>query len=435
MKAKNNLMEAFNNYLQESATKNTAASFSDFETTLSKADETVQVKALQELLKSNGSEIAPKFGLKDAFVTTAVGQALRNIFRNNPNLLYSKEGGKYKFLDDVVHCSSDLRGYIYDDISARKDNAGKDFLNEVLDQAVTQNESLVSNIVGSRIITKQREVELLEKAMVKNPDLATEMIKKGVESQKTTKFMKNNWSISDLDMMLSDHISAINPNRSSYGFGRDPQRLPDSLLKSAWSEYISKEKEQASSLAKGENAIKGSSHLLTRVINIGDKKLICDMALMGFKLDKDSLDLTYGNDTAAKLAQELRDNKNPLYQALGSKSLTDNDVQRIALLASSNMHLDEQKQYLKKHKGVSPLKLAIDTEQFDIAAKMIADGASLKSSELSIGDRLRSAVGLIDIKDVSAFKLAQSQDPKKKEMKFTDFVKEKKARAGYSQVK
>ena len=88
------------------------------------------------------------------------------------------------------------------------------------------------------------------------------------------------------------------------------------------------------------------------------------------------------------LAEVFDHNRKLISEVSGASSLTDEDIQKISLLESSNLNQQEREEYLTNNRDASSLKLAIDTKQFEIADEMIEQGCVFKSSEL---DALKDA--------------------------------------------
>lgn len=139
-----------------------------------------------------------------------------------------------------------------------------------------------------------------------------------------------------------------------------------------------------------------------------NKDMVIDMALHGYQLNQNAI-YSYASDNesqerTAQLGKEIFDNK--IFFSRGK--LTSNDAKRVGILSSALAtgyfpDLAEQKKYISTHKGVSPLKLAIDTNQFDLAIEMIKKGEVLKINELSIGMRFKNAIGMLNQGDIKKF--------------------------------
>ena len=84
------------------------------------------------------------------------------------------------------------------------------------------------------------------------------------------------------------------------------------------------------------------------------------------------------------LAEVFDHNRKVIAEVSGVTSLTDDDIQRISLLDSSDLSQQEREEYLINNRDASPLKFAIDTKQFEIADEMIEQGYILKESEKDV---------------------------------------------------
>ena len=258
-------------------------------------------------------------------------------------------------------------------------------------------------------ISKEQATLLDEIITKEKTDLAVKIIQeRGVpglvkSSKELVEFIQN-LDEDNLKKIISSHVNNQQYNKTI---------LDDKCLKAALDSP--KLKSETKSIILMEAINKEVNNYYTQNNN---SKLICQMALAGFTLPKEKI-----SDLAAN---ELKSNKS----FLSSGKLTDNDAKRVMLMASADT-LNVKKNYLKTHPGVSPLKMAIDTKQFNIAAKMIADGETLKPSELSIVNRIKRAVGLVKLKDVS-IKLAG--DMSSNVQSFTKLVKEQRNKKALSTV-
>jgi len=81
------------------------------------------------------------------------------------------------------------------------------------------------------------------------------------------------------------------------------------------------------------------------------------------------------------LVEAINHNRKVITEVSGAINLTDDDIQRIALLDSSDLSQQEREDYLINNRDASPLKFAIDTKQFEMADEMIEQGYVLKDSE------------------------------------------------------
>jgi hypothetical protein len=97
--------------------------------------------------------------------------------------------------------------------------------------------------------------------------------------------------------------------------------------------------------------------------------------IMSFICNKDAKDRNC-------LSEVFNYNRKVIVEVSGVTSLTDEDIQRISLLESSNLTQQECEEYLTNNRDASPLKFAIDTKQFEIADEMIDQGYVFRSSEL-----------------------------------------------------
>ena len=111
---------------------------------------------------------------------------------------------------------------------------------------------------------------------------------------------------------------------------------------------------------------------LKYAIKEGKIEFACEMVKLGFTLDKSEVDVKKAKDI-------LIANKNIFSRMRGDSSLTKNDMLRMVVV--SNIQKSEYKDKWLASKA-SPLKIAIETKQFDLAKKIIESGGVLKSSEL-----------------------------------------------------
>jgi hypothetical protein len=435
--SKGKLVESFNQYLT-----NPEEHSRSFSKALKTSSGEERIEALHQLLtyKDDGS-------IDHTSISEEVGPAIRQILKKAPNILeykeqrvpkfprrphsdplYGKKVETYAFADEIANCKhSSAKAHIAEHIIKNTKDSGKPILSgddslsatlnaqlradpkaavhfitscnhykdprgqRLLDEIVNKIPSIINRDAETRakfglpVVIRKDEIhrqDLAEEKAIQN--IVISALNEGMEISKE-QFKVLKLAPDQLNKMLEDHIASFDkPSRS---WDRKPEsKLSDNIFKQALDSL--KEKEGPDS--------KLSAALLKKTIDQNNPKLVCDMAMRGFKLEASYNKFSRG--TANDLAKELLDNKNSLTKTFGNQKLTDNDQQRIALLASSSMEKKEQTEFLKKNKGISPLKLAIDTKQFDIAAKMIADGASLKPSELSLGVRMKNAMGMTNIK-------------------------------------
>lgn len=127
------------------------------------------------------------------------------------------------------------------------------------------------------------------------------------------------------------------------------------------------------------------SKFLKDVINSKKHELASSMALCGAFLTPWHV-TSYDLDEAYILAFTIKANKS----IFSSQEITRNDAFRVDVLALSGLTLRQQKEFLGKNKGMSPLKIAIETWQCELASKFIEAGHILKPNELSIVSRVMS---------------------------------------------
>jgi hypothetical protein len=389
--SKGKLVESFNQYLKDGLASNHLGSMKIFKQALSRSNGAERIEALHELLKYNNPN---NLALKPAAIDSALGEAIQAILKQDPNILEHKENGVYAFADEVVNCKyQNVKDHLAEHVRRNtKDSkesilSGDSFLSARLNaQLISDPRSVVHFITTCNHYNDPRGQKLLAEIIDIVPkkesyqDIVIESLKDGMEISEE-QFKKLDLSPDQLNEMLKNHIESFDTPSMPWQT-KQPSQLNDKMVKQALASL--KEKEGPDS--------KLSAKLLEKAINQNNTKLVCDMALSGFKLET-----SYGKYASGKtneLAKELLDNKS----SFSSQELTANDQQRIVLLASSGMKKEEQAEFLKNNKGISPLKLAIDTKQYDIAAKMFVDGATLKPSELSLNLRMKNAIGMVDMK-------------------------------------
>lgn len=248
-----------------------------------------------------------------------------------------------------------------------------------------------------------------------NQRFALELITKGVVAKGTEKEILDKIDLKHIKEVI---VSSIN-GHNTYGVFSISEDKFDQLRDVYFARASEKDKSEIFRCAI-ESSSKGEKN----------KAVVVDMALHGYKLDKNDIYTfnTNAYSNVSRLGKEILNNKS-LFSS-SATDLTDNDAKRVALLSSAlaNGYFkneEEQAKYVKTHRGVSPLKLAIDTKQFDLAIKMIKEGEILKPEELSIGMRFKNAIGILnkdDIKKFSQAKLDAAQKNIPGENKFKSMI-------------
>jgi len=397
--SKNKLVENFNQHLKDGLAANHLGRIKGFKQELLKSNGAERIEALHALLQYNNPN---NLDLKPAAIESALWEAVQAILERDPNILESHDSQAYPFA--IVNSPyENVRHHLVDHLrkntkpSTALVTDGTNCLDKVLSLQLLRDPKAVSHFITTcnhhNDARGQKLLDEIVNLIAKAPstmkrtyqDTVIKALKEGMQISEA-QFKQLDLNPYQLNDMLVLHVDTVDRKEAYTPFHEEPSRLNDNLFKQALT--LLKEKEGPdSNLSVG---------LLEQAISKNNPKFVCDMAMRGFKIN--SHYDKYSRGRLSTLAKELLDNKNILTKTFGNKELTENDQQRIVLLTSSGMEKKAQAEFLKNNKGISPLKLAIDTKQFDIAAKMIADGASLKPSELSLGLRVKNAIGMVDMK-------------------------------------
>ena len=312
------------------------------------------------------------------------------------------EDGSYKFLDALLKANANIR-------------------KAIIKSADLKDSDFMTKIISGLIESAKQEGNHLDV----NQKFIFELIDRGSAKQGTE----------------DEILNAINPSlikeaitRVIAPWSHEEFRISDSLFKKLSDVYFAKanEKDKSSIFRFAIENIKKRPE---------NKAVVMDMVLHGYKLDKSDIYTfnTHASSDVSKLGKEILDNKS--FFSSSSTELTDNDAKRVAILSSAlaNGYFksnDDQAKYVRAHRGISPLKLAIDTKQFDLATEMIKKGEILKPEELSIGMRFKNAIGVLKKDDLTAFSKAKLDVARKEhsisEKKFQSKVKSECDRSTYS---
>jgi hypothetical protein len=272
----------------------------------------------------------------------------------------------YKFLDALKKANINIRNHIADSLNIK-------------------NSAFITELTSSLVKSDKESLNY-----ERNKKLALNLIIKGAAQEGTEKDLLNNIELTYIQEAIND---AMNGSKNGQKFS-----IAEDQFKHLRDVFFERVEEKAKSQLFKEAIDK----------SYRNEDLVIDMALSGYKLDKEQI-YTFNNSAnneSSRLGKEILDNKGFFTE----KELTENDAKRVALLASAVFENDnERKKFIKNNLGISPLKLAIDTKQLDLAIEMIKKGELLKPSELSIGMRFKNAIRFInkdDIKKVSEEKLS-----------------------------
>lgn len=356
----------------------------------------------------------------------------KQFIKNNSNILLSKnESGNYNFVKDFAFLGTsisykDLKGRLNDsdNFSALLDILPKDFIEQVTENTLTgpYYKPEVFKELISKVTNEEAKNSYLEKINAMETKNASDLE------------IKNNFVFSALsNIALTDKTShEVEKMISSLSTEKLQIFLENNIngeIKNTDIKTLSKVIEIYNNKGTEEVTDKAKQDLLTYAINQDKPEIVCEMAKHGFKLDAKTVNSQY-NGIIGLHASDLKKNKSIFTQMIGKADITDNDALRIMVASSVRTNdTGAHRDILNKYKGASPLMIAIETDQKELAMKLIAAGQYLKHSELTLGTRMKAAVGLVDVKKLSK-DLVHKEDSNTKTISVPSNVKVKNTKLG-----